>query len=130
MYEDKVLAMTAEAEKMHEWMSRDSAPDNPTIIAERLSIVNVFIARSGAMLAKAKLILIEQQEEFRRGSDKMKAMEMKRAQDYATRNTLYLVDKLERINHDLVHQGNNMRKQLDFLTNELRGLYAPQVSPN
>lgn len=97
--------------------------DNPQELVQRLTDINVFMARSGKLLADAKLM-----------QDKTVANIYARRGDYVTRmpatiatkfissqsgDVNYLVNLLDRINRTTVHQGDNIRTQISFAKQDM-----------
>lgn len=97
--------------------------DNPQELVQRLTDINVFMARSGKLLADAKLM-----------QDKTVANIYERRSDYVIRmpatiatkfissqsdDTNYLVNFLDRINRSCVHQGDNIRTQISFAKQDM-----------
>ena len=127
MHEDiagQVEAMIAETTNMTAFTKNPATMDDPDGLAERLTTMNVFLARSGEIYATAKLLLTEQTaqiyavlgEELRA----MKATEARRIVNEKTRRTDFLINLSERLNHNLVHEGNNIRRQLQYLGDQMR----------
>lgn len=129
MHEDiagLVETLIAETSDMTAFTKTPAAMDDPDGLAERLTTMNVFLARSGEIYATARLLLTEQTaqiyavlgEELRA----MKATEARRIVNEKTRRTDFLIDLSERLNHNLVHEGNNIRRQLQYLGDQMRAM--------
>lgn len=97
--------------------------DNPDGMADYLSTITAFLARSGEINAQSKLLLQEEIMEIRQARkeeyEKMKATDVRQDIQYRTRRNDYLIDLSERLNQNLVHEGNNIRRQLQYLSDQM-----------
>lgn len=123
IHTELVEKMIAETAVMTEQTKNAPGMETPDAMADYLSKINAFLARSGEINATAKLLLQEQVRAVRdvREDDykKMKATEAKSDIQYRTRRTEFLIDLSERLNHNLVHEGNNIRRQLQYLSDQM-----------
>lgn len=97
--------------------------DNPQELVQRLTDINVHMARSGKLLADAKLMQDKTIAEVysRRGNDILR-MPATVATKYITSQSddaNYLVNFLDRINRTCVHQGDNIRTQISFAKQDM-----------
>ncbi|MDR2139567.1 MAG: hypothetical protein LBP50_08470 [Tannerella sp.] len=101
--------------------------DNPQEIAERITSLGVYIARTGKMLADAKyhlnkkmrddtLQLIEQVIEDKKLSAKVQNALI----DSICRQERYLVDWIERLNRAATHQQDALRSILSYEKENMR----------
>ena len=111
----------------------ESAPtDEPAVLAQRLAYCNVYLARSGEMLAQAKKLLNEATAAVydAKGERILKAgaqLAGKIIAGYCSEEQ-FLCDWLERVNRGLVHSSDNLRSLLSFAKEGLRiGAYADNV---
>ena len=111
----------------------EQAPtDEPTVLAERLAFCNVYLARSGEMLAQAKKLLNEATAAVydAKGERLLKAgaqIAGKVIAGYCA-DEQFLCDWLERVNRGLVHSSDNLRSLLSYAKEGMRiGRYADEV---
>ena len=116
---EETLAMTA-------FMKEEVGMDAPDDLAGRLTKMNAYLARSGEIFAVAKLLLTEQVAQIydvmEEDLGKLKATDAKRVVTTKTRRAAYLIDLSERLNHNLVHEGNNIRRQLQYIEDQIRNV--------
>ena len=62
--------------------------------------------------------MIETEEEF----SKMKSTEQRKTIAFKTRNTQYLIDMSERLNHNIVQESNNIRRQIQYWTDQMKNI--------
>lgn len=100
-----------------------TASDNPKELIERLTDINVFLARSGKLLADAKAYQDEvtanvyaSHMEFISHIPATVAMKFVSAQSVTANQ---LVTWLDRINRTLVHAGDNIRTQISFAKQDM-----------
>ena len=108
--------------------------DNPQEIAERITALGTYIARSGKMLADAKYHLAEKkQDETLRiiskiiAKDKLSAKVQNSLIESICRDEQYLVDWLERLNRCCTHQNDAMRSLLSYEKEHLRTSSYQQI---
>lgn len=111
-----------EIEEMQSFLETTSS-DNPKELIERLTDINVYMARSGKMLADAKALqdaitakVYDEHKEFIGRIPATVAMKFVSAQ-IVTANQL--VNWLDRINRTLVHAGDNIRTQISFAKQDM-----------
>ena len=120
---DKIKAMTEEISRMQAFMQ--SAPtDEPTVLVERLSYCNVYLARSGEMLAVAKAMLNEATVAvWEKKGDMLLAAGSQLAQKILAgycKDEQFLADWLDRVNKGLVHQADNLRTLISYAKENMR----------
>lgn len=120
----KQLAMfQSECTYMQEFLERGDT-DSPEALVERVTKLNVLLARSGKLLADAKLIQDEISEDVFIANEatiiKMGATLGRQYVQARTSNINYYVNWLDRLNRAMVHVGDNMRTQISFVKEELR----------
>lgn len=120
----KQLAMfQSECTYMQEFLERDNT-DSPEALVERVTKLNVLLARSGKLLADAKLIQDEISADVFISNEatiiKMGATLGRQYVQARTSNINYYVNWLDRLNRAMVHVGDNMRTQISFVKEELR----------
>lgn len=93
-------------------------------IVGRLSEINVFLARSGKLLADTKYIQDEMQKGYIESNlellSRLPATTQKAMIQSATSSINYYVNWLDRLNRSFVHIGDNMRTQISFEKENLR----------
>lgn len=108
--------------------------DEPSVLAERLSYCNVYLARSGEMLAQAKSLLNDATVSVweAKGDLLLKAgaqLAQKVLAGYCSKEQ-FLCDWLDRVNRGLVHQSDNLRTLISLAKENMRqGRYADEVRP-
>ena len=123
--------MTREASGIQTFMEAEPT-DEPVILAERLSYCNVYLARSGEMLAQAKQLLNEATVEVweQKGDRLLKAgaqLAAKVIAGYCSEEQ-FLCDWLDRINRGLVHSSDNLRTLVSYAkANMVVNRYADDV---
>jgi hypothetical protein len=107
--------------------SEITVSDNPQEIAERIVALEVYIARTGKMLADAKFHLLEKQKD-----ESIKLLERifsKQKLSAKVQNAIiepiciderYLVSWIERLNRAVTHQHDGMRSLLSYEKENLR----------
>ena len=98
--------------------------NDPNVISERLTRTNIYLARSGQLLAMVKQLQDECTNEIflAEKADIMK-MSATLAKQYISSflsDVNYYVNWLDRLNRTFVHSGDNLRTQMSFLKEELR----------
>lgn len=111
-----------EIEEMQSFLET-TASDNPKELIERLTDINVYMARSGKMLADAKALqdtitakVYDEHKEFVGRVPATVAMKFVSAQTVTANQ---LVNWLDRINRTLVHAGDNIRTQISFAKQDM-----------
>lgn len=101
-----------------------SVSDNPEELVERLSYINVLLARTGKMLADAKLLqdraITAAYTEHLNAIMKMTPTVSIKFINAITLNENYLVNWLDRMNRVLVHSSDNIRTQISYNKEQLR----------
>jgi hypothetical protein len=118
--------MHQEAQQLQDYLELECS-DNPAEIAERIRTLSVYLARSGRMMAEAKIAL------RRRQTAEISAaiLNIAKQQHLSARvqNTLldsiaeeeaYMVDWTERINRSCTHQIDALRSLLSYEKEQLR----------
>lgn len=119
----KLDEFQSECETMQEFLE-SRASDTPELMLDRLTQLNSYLARSGMLLAEAKLIQDNERALLYVGNaDMLKRMPVSTAKAFVESQTgeiNYYVNWLDRINRALVHVGDNLRTQVSFAKEELR----------
>lgn len=94
------------------------------VLLDRLSTLNVYMARSGEMLAEAVFLQEEAiNRAFEENKDRIDCMAATVANKYLTsccRHENRLVKWLDRINATCKHQSDNLRTQISFVKEQVR----------
>lgn len=94
------------------------------LLFERLTQTNIYLARSGQLLAQVKKLQDEDTlEVFNSYTDFLKGLSATTAKQFISANLSevnYYVIWLDRLNRAFVHSGDNIRTQMSFLKEELR----------
>ena len=115
--------MKEELEKIQEFLEIDVS-ENPEELIERIKTLNVYMARSGRMLAEAKQKLRE-----KKASEisktileiaKQNFLSAKALVDSIAQEENFLVDWAERINKSCTHQVDALRSLLSYEKEQLR----------
>lgn len=111
-----------EIEEMQSFLEITTS-DNPKELVERLTDINVYLARSGKLLAEAKAFQDEvtanvyaSHVEFISRVPATVAIKFVAAQSVTANQ---LVTWLDRINRTLVHAGDNIRTQISFAKQDM-----------
>lgn len=98
--------------------------DNPDDLVARLSDINVYLARTGKMLADAKLLqdqaITAAYSEHANAIMKMTPTVSIKFINSITSKENYLVNWLDRMNRALVHSSDNLRTQVSYNKEQLR----------
>lgn len=109
--------MVAEISEMQDFLEI-TASDNPTELLSRLTDLNVYLARSGKLLADAKAIQdILTANIFDSKGEYISRLSTTLASKFITSQTAtinQIVTWLDRINRTCVHQSDNIRTQISF----------------
>lgn len=116
-------SIKAECAEMQRFLEQET-PDDPNILFERISRTNVYLARSGKLLAEVKLYQDQEMAEvFAKYSEYINALKATTANKFIESQLAsvnYYVNWLDRLNRAFVHSGDNMRTQMSFLKEDLR----------
>lgn len=116
------LSIYEEMLKMQSFLEITTS-DNPQELVQRLTDINVYMARSGKLLADAKLLQDNAMNEvYDRHVDFICRVPATIASKFTTSKLAdvnYLVNGLDRINRTSVHQGDNIRTQISFAKQDL-----------
>ena len=116
-------SMIAECAEMQRFLEQE-APDDANMLFERLSRTNVYLARSGKLLAEAKQLHNEETakifEEHATYIGTLKSTIASKFIEAKLSRINYYVNWLDRLNRAFVHSGDNMRTQMSFLKEDLR----------
>lgn len=123
--------MTSEASAMQSFMEAKPS-DDPTILAERLSMANVYIARSGKLLADAKALqddaMVHAYEKHGEALAKLGSTMAQKILSSYCKDTNFIVNWLDRINRGLVHSSDNLRTLISLAKENMRlGRYADEI---
>lgn len=117
-----LIPMIHEIEEMQSFLEITTS-DNPKELVERLTDINVYLARSGKLLADAKAFQDEvtanvyaSHTEFISRVPATVAIKFVAAQSVTANQ---LVTWLDRINRTLVHAGDNIRTQISFAKQDM-----------
>ncbi len=119
--------MKNEAKQIQEYLEIECS-NNPEEIQDRINTLNVYMARSGEMLAKAKREvtkmrrseLVKQVIEPLTDGIPMSATTQKELINSISIEEQFLVDWLERINRSCTHQVDALRSLLSYEKEQLR----------
>lgn len=115
--------MLAECQKMQEYLEVTTSDDANELV-ERLTYINVYMARSAKLLADAKLMQDKATTrvfaEHSKTIIKMPATIAAKFIGAMCEQENYLVNWLDRINRACVHQGDNIRTQISFNKEQLK----------
>lgn len=113
----------AECQQIQDFLEITTSGDANELV-NRLTDLNVYLARSGFLLAEAKRMQ-EAHTVYIHTMDGayIKTLSASVAQKFINAKTYeenYLVNWLDRINRTCVHQGDNLRTQISFSKEELK----------
>lgn len=102
----------------------ETPANDPAVLSERLTKTNIYLARSGQLLATTKKIQDENAlEVFNSYPEYIGKLSATLAKQFVSANLSdvnYYVNWLDRLNRAFVHSGDNIRTQMSFLKEELR----------
>ncbi len=134
--EARLIAMKNELEKIQGFLEIETS-DDPRELVERLATINVYLARTGRILADATYIRDQEEksaidrilQEY--GYDLFKAppTTVRRLLQSSEPLCNYVVTMCDRLNRACVHQGDNIRTQVSFAKEELRLTNSPYGNP-
>lgn len=117
-----LLPFVEEIEEMQAFLEI-TASDNPKELNQRLTDINVYMARSGKMLADAKALqdsitakVYDEHKEFLCRVPATVAIKFVTSQTVTANQ---LVNWLDRINRTLVHASDNIRTQISFAKQDM-----------
>lgn len=120
------MTITEELQQMQSYLEINCS-NSPEEIEERISTLNVYMARSGQMLADAKKLLRSKKTEqisqtiIKIAKESCLSATVQNALlDSICENESYLVDWTERVNRSCTHQIDSLRSLLSFEKEELR----------
>lgn len=118
--------MEEELQRMQDYLEIDIS-ENPEEIVQRIKDLNVYMARSGKMLADAKKLLRERKNEeitqtiLKIAKENYLAAKAQNALvECIARHEHYLVDWADRINKTCVHQVEALRSLLSYEKEQLK----------
>lgn len=113
----------AECQQIQDFLEITTSGDANELV-NRLTDLNVYLARSGLLLAEAKRMQEAHTVHIHAmDGDYIKTLSASVAQKFINAKTCeenYLVNWLDRINRTCVHQGDNLRTQISFSKEELK----------
>lgn len=119
----QIEELNKECQTMQEFLEI-TCTDDPDGLIGRLADLNVYLARSGKLLADLKFEKDKQVSSFIKANEERIAMlpasVSNKLINAETSECNYYVNWLDRINRSLVHVGDNMRTQLSFIKEELK----------
>lgn len=102
----------------------EQASNDPNELAERLGKTNIYLARSGMLLAEVKRIQEQEQRHiFDCYSEYIQGLKSTIASKFIDANLAdvnYYVTWLDRLNRGFVHSGDNLRTLMSFAKEELK----------
>lgn len=123
MEQERIKEIDEECKRMQDFLEITTSDDANELVA-RLTDINIYMARSGFLLAECKTMQDKAAAEVynRYGSDllKMPATVVKSFISSQTADINYYVNWLDRINRACVHCGDNVRTQISFAKEELK----------
>ena len=123
MTKEELDSINDEVQKMEDFLSDENVTDDPNALVYRLTTLNAYMARSGALLAIAKYEQDKQiAEVFIREAKLVTKMPATVATKYVSSMCFeenLLVNRLDRINRDCVHHSDNIRTQISFAKQQM-----------
>lgn len=116
-YEEELNSIKKELQAIQNFLDSD-AVDDLDVLVERLSIMNVYLARSGKLMADAKYIEAKIKNEFFDANEEaifnLSPSIVKELLNAKSSEASYVANWAERINRAIVHSGDNIRTQVSF----------------
>lgn len=117
-----LLPILKEIEDMQKFLEVTTS-DDPRELVQRLTDINVYMARSGKLLADAKAYQDQVTANvYARHTDFISRVPSTVAMRFVSAQCVtanHLVNWLDRINRSLVHAGDNIRTQISFAKQDL-----------
>ena len=106
-----------EIDTMQEFL-QDTFDKDPSVYVDRLRLINTYMARTGVLLAVAKMELNQAVEcIYAKDFEMLKKLTPTQTKEYIkakTNNEGFYVDLLDRMNANCVHQSDNLRTLLSY----------------
>lgn len=119
----KIDDIIRECQEMQDFLE-ESVSNEPDDLSSRLSLLNVYMARSGNLLAIAKSIQDHARKEFFDDNlevlSKIPASVVSKMAESSTVEANHLVTWLDRINRSCTHQSDNLRTIFSFVKENLK----------
>lgn len=115
------MDILTELQNMQEYLEQQT-PDMPNELIERIGRLNVIMARSGKLLADAKMLQDEAIAKVFDSNERLLNVPATTATKYIASNTKeenYIVNMCDRINRACVHQADNIRTIVSFAKQDL-----------
>ena len=123
MSDSRLKDLLDEAQVIQDFLE-EPVNEEPNALSEKLSMMCVYMARSGNMLADAKYLQdVEQDKVFTEYYDEISSMPATIASkliDSKTSEVNYLVNWLERINRACTHQADSIRTIFSYVKENLK----------
>lgn len=123
MNEEEGKKFDDEIKKMEDFLASDDVNEDPNFLSARLTTINTYMARSGAMLAEARKDQDDRVAElFDEMFFKLSVLPASVAMKYVQAKCSVengRVNKLDRINRTCVHQADNIRTQISFAKEQM-----------
>ena len=123
MSESRLKDLLDEAQVIQDFLE-EPVNEEPNALSEKLSMMCVYMARSGNMLADAKYLQdVERDKVFTEYYDEISSMPATIASkliDSKTSEVNYLVNWLERINRACTHQADSIRTIFSYVKENLK----------
>lgn len=123
MEQERIKEIDEECKRMQDFLEITTSDDANELVA-RLTDINIYMARSGFLLAECKAMqdkaVASLYQLYGRDLLKMPATVVKSFISSQTAYINYYVNWLDRINRACVHCGDNVRTQISFAKEELK----------
>ena len=123
MSEARIKSLLDEAQLIQNFLE-EPVSEEPNALAEKLSLMCVYMARSGNMLADAKYLQdVEKDKVFSSYYEEISKMPATIAAKFIesrTSDVNYLVNWLERINRTCTHQADSIRTIFSYVKENLK----------
>lgn len=123
MSDSRLKDLLDEAQVIQDFLE-EPVNEEPNALSEKLSMMCVYMARSGNMLADAKYLQdVERDKVFTEYYDEISSMPATIASkliDSKTSDVNYLVNWLERINRACTHQADSIRTIFSYVKENLK----------
>lgn len=120
---ERIAEIEKECKEIQDFLEIEPSESTDELVA-RLTHINIYLARSGYLLAEAKKMQDKAiQSVYQNYMEALVKMPSNTAKQFITSyvaDVNYIVVWLDRLNRSCVHQGDNIRTQISFAKEELK----------
>jgi hypothetical protein len=106
--------------EMHEYIAATYNHDNPTELMDRLTCLNVYLARTAALLPEAEADLSQKKGEISHRNPDESATRLRYIIESESWREAKIYRQIERLNATIVHQIDAIRTQVSYIKSQAR----------